>query len=280
MVATSKRTAAERFLTLFSGLEDAYQLPKPTGKTNPVNGKREYDYTKLVRESLRVEVVERHLSGEQPLYVYPIHRDDCVNFGAIDVDPAHYDEFDAERARILDEIEKLGLHLLPCESKPGGLHLYSFFSNLVSAQSARTYFKDLARQLGLKSDVEIFPKQDTIEADEVGSGINLPLFGGERSALRFDDTRMTVEQALDRAETLARDLGAVTPESNDDAGEDQDFERFELPYVIGTPSATRPFTSSRVRCAITDSTGPRSRRPSALSTRTAPGCRTRSPLTN
>ena len=236
-------TSAELFLKLFSGLEDAYQLPRPTGKTKPENGKCEYDYTNVISGSISLAVVESHLAGDQWLYIYPIHRDNQVNFGAIDVDPDDYRDFAAERARILGEIEKLGLYLLPCESKSGGLHLYGFFARRVTAESARLYFEDLARQLGL-SDVEIFPKQDGLEAGEVGSGINMPLFGDERAALRPDGSKMTTDEALARAENLARDLGDITPEIYDEERE-KEFERFELPDVIDAERNTTLYKFTR-----------------------------------
>jgi hypothetical protein len=101
-----------------------------------------------------------------------------VWFASININthgPHGYD-FDAVEiaARIGHHRKKLPL--IAVYSKNGGLHLFVFFKEPISATTARKILSTWARALGFR-DVEIFPKQDAVSMTGAGSNLWMPYYG-------------------------------------------------------------------------------------------------------
>jgi len=162
-------TIISRFIALFTGLRRAYGSYTLDG-TKTAAGKRPGKAV-TKKEDLTDELYEKHLTTDWTLGVIPIMDDTCV-FGALDIDV--YKGLDHKK--VIADIQKAQLPLVACRSKSGGMHLYIFFRDPALCVDVRRQLKEWGIALGFPS-VEIFPKQDVIQPDEVGNWINLPYAG-------------------------------------------------------------------------------------------------------
>lgn len=145
------------------------------------------------------ELWEKHLSGEQGLGIIPIRKDGTVCWGAIDIDI--YDGLDI--VKLAATLLHLSLPVIPCWTKSGGVHLYLFTSEPVTAAAMQIKLREVAAMLG-HGGVEVFPKQTRLLEHDEGSWINVPYFNGAKTtrfAVLPDGEPLTVEQFLDLAET-------------------------------------------------------------------------------
>ena len=202
----SKRELAEKFNALFAGLTIAHGKMQ-LKETFKGSGKREA-YHAHVKEIVTVEAWEGHLDGKS-IGIVPI-RDDgssCV-FGAIDIDA--YDNFSFDN--LLTKITSLNLPLVVCRSKSGGAHCYLFMREPVPAELIHSKLREWASAIGYASNTrgeptEVFPKQVKllIESGDVGSFINMPYAGGEKTQryamVKIGDQikHLTAEEFLDLA---------------------------------------------------------------------------------
>jgi len=192
---------AQRFFERFRGLDRAHGAYRE-GKRN-AKGKAEGEQ-RTVPGAPTVDLWEKHLSGESSLGVIPTTDDNTCYWGAIDVDPANYNE-----AEDPGEIQKrIDLPLVVCRSKSGGAHIYMFFSEPVSAAKAQQRLTEISVYLGLPGE-EINPKQTVQHPDKgtVGNYLNMPYFGGQntiRVGYRADGTAITdPEEFLNRCDEMA-----------------------------------------------------------------------------
>ena len=200
---------ASQFHALFSGMEKAYGTynnihPDPGSTKGKLKGDAITE-----RKPVTDKLWELHLSGKLGIGIIPIQEENTACFGAIDIDV--YIGLDAPK--ILADIERLNLPLIPCRSKSGGLHLFLFTGRTVPAAHMQSKLREIAAKLG-HGLAEIFPKQTVIlaESNDLGSWINMPYFDGdntERHALRPDGTPMSVTGFLDAAEAVK---AIATPE--------------------------------------------------------------------
>lgn len=185
-------------MALFSGLTRSFgQYIVPPGAKADARGKVEGRAETWSKRLLVADDWEAHLSGARGLGIVPIRDDDACLFGAIDVDiyPVDYREV-YEACRMND------IPLILCRSKSSGLHCYVFFSEPVPATLLRNRMRVWSELIGHVGS-EVFPKQDRMNDQSLGSWINMPYMGGERS-LRYaygDDGALTPEEFLDLAES-------------------------------------------------------------------------------
>jgi len=181
----------EEFKSIFEGLDVAYGQHQSEGKR--ADGKQEgksYIVKKLVTEDLWSD----HLAGKGPsLGIIPIMADNTSKWGCIDID-----SYPIDYNKIIHTVRKLKLPLVPCRSKSGGLHLFLFFKNPVSAKLIREKLREVASGLGYSS-VEVFPKQSTIliEKGDLGNFLNLPYYNARnttRYAYKDDGTAATLRE--------------------------------------------------------------------------------------
>ena len=168
----------EEFKSIFEGLDVAYGQHQSEGKR--ADGKQE-GKSYIVKKLITEELWSDHLRGKGPsLGIIPIMADNTSKWGCIDIDtyPIDYN-------KIIHTVRKLKLPLIPCRSKSGGLHLFLFFKNPVSAKLVREKLREVASGLGYSS-VEVFPKQSTIliEKGDLGNFLNLPYYNA-RNTTRY-----------------------------------------------------------------------------------------------
>ena len=206
----------DEFIKLFSGLKENFgqiklqakvEFDKERNKIKP-----EYIWSKQAVLPLHYQ---QHIDGKISIGIQPCTKDGKASFGCIDVDPENYKDFNI--VLLLSYIEKYKLPLVPCRSKSGGLHIYLFLTEAISAQTMRDALASILLPLELKRTTEIYPKQIELEADEHGnmSGnfINLPYFNHtktKRYALDKNNTALSLEQFIKIAIT-----SRVSPEELD-----------------------------------------------------------------
>lgn len=150
------------FLSLFSGHPHIY------GTYDPTTGR-----TRVVKARVTEKVIWSHISGRQPYGVFLLVKD---RIRAIAVD------FDTKNrmppADFMFRSKHYGMSAYIERSKSKGFHCWIFFDELgVLARKARLVANYILQDIG-EPDVEVFPKQDALDANaRFGNFINAPLFG-------------------------------------------------------------------------------------------------------
>ena len=181
----------KRFKSIFEGLDVAYGQHQSEGKR--ADGKQE-GKSYIVKQEVKDELWTEHLNGNGPsLGIIPIMADNTVRWGCIDIDT-----YPIDYKKIINSIRNLQLPLVPCRSKSGGMHIFLFFKNPVSARLVREKLREVASGLGY-SAVEVFPKQSTIliEKGDLGNFLNLPYYNAKNStryAYKDDGTAATLPE--------------------------------------------------------------------------------------
>jgi len=156
----------------------------------------------------------KHLYGSMGVGLVPIQDDDTCTWGVIDVDVHGPDAYNTTPEQVAADITRLDLPLIPCRTKRGGIHCCAFLSKQHPAAYVRGLLKKWAIQLGFPKS-EIFPKQDKMIPEALGSWLNLPylnaddttryaLIGGEKASL---------ESFIKAAETLKADQYVSAPKN-------------------------------------------------------------------
>jgi len=202
-------TNAERFARLFQGYSKRYGRYDITGSVEP--GEKVAGRARTADEAITQEVYTSHVEGRVGIGVIPLKEDDRVNFAAIDIDV--YGQAEKEQKKLTHEDVALALFdtpLILTRSKSGGIHVWLFSAEGVSAKLAANYLKSHAAMLGVSSS-EIFPKQTERHSEgDTGNWINLPYFGDTRRAVVpnrkgsvYEFLEIEFEQFLDLAEAQA-----------------------------------------------------------------------------
>ena len=173
----------ERLQEIFKGLENAYGQTKITNEIRS-DGKNEVkSYT--IKKPVTDLLWEQHIKGIEPaLGIVPINEDNECKWGCIDIDTYPFDHLS-----LIKKIKEEQLPLIVFRSKSGGAHVYCFTTEFVPAILMRNKLTQMASIIG-HSKAEIFPKQNTIKAErgDVGSFLNMPYHGGDRSSrYAFDE---------------------------------------------------------------------------------------------
>jgi hypothetical protein len=188
---------AARLMELFAGYEEAHGTH---GDTDVRGLKLEIKRTaRTIREPVTLAHWQAHVEGRRALGIVPIRADGTCLWACIDID-----DYAADTATIVAKVERLGIPLVPCRSKSGGLHVYLFLRAPESATEVRKKLRAGAAAIG-HPDAEIFPKQDTLDPSrgDAGNWLNMPYFGGDRTdryALKKNGLAMSLREFLDYAE--------------------------------------------------------------------------------
>lgn len=206
---------AARFLAAFQPAPHVHGVYTTFGNAEP--GKKWKGKAESVAGAVTIEMVERHLTGIQRLGFAPLHENGTVFFAAIDID-----QYDIDLLALAKKVRRLMLPLVLCRTKSGGAHLYIFFETPKPAVAVRERLSDWSAVLYPKGKVEIFPKQNKLNADtSSGNWINVPYFGdltygldenGERLELEtfldcVERTRVLAEKALGEEDALPAEAG-------------------------------------------------------------------------
>ena len=241
----------EKFIKLFNGYRAAYGVADMThpdayidesGKQKPVYRWNYQPFTD--------QIYIDHLKGDKSVGIQPCNENSEVVFGAIDVDPKNYIDFNKKIKLVdgdikskkfyIDIIQEYKLPLIPIESKSGGLHLVLFLKEFTSASVIVSFLSNLLPLFELKPDCEIFPKQTQLtknnETGELRPGqfINLPYYKStERKALNIDGTPFTLEEFVGVAEAnLVSEINLTTITASI---EDKDMEGVDDEFLEGPP---------------------------------------------
>ena len=209
----------KRYIKYFDGYREAYGLADfehEEAKIDPESGKKRPVY-RWNFEPLTEEIYNSHVEGKISIGIQPCNTDKEARLGVIDIDPKDYADFD--KKFFIDKIQEFDLPLIPVESKSGGLHLWIFIDEFMSAKDIVSFLTNLLPLFKLKPNTEIFQKQTELTRDEstgkIGPGqfINLPYYGGERKGLNVDGTSFTLDNFLQliEANTVSKnDLQQIT----------------------------------------------------------------------
>ena len=224
----------KKYIQIFDGYKGAYGVADWTNvKIDPVSGKKKPDY-RWASEEFTDQIFIDHLNGSKSVGIQPTNENSEVKFALIDVDPNNYVNYD--KKFFIDKIQEFKLPLIPIESKSGGLHLFIFMKEFVSAALLVSFLSNLLPLFKLKPDNEIFPKQTKLtknsETGELRPGqfVNLPYYKRtERRAINVDGTPFTFEQFIKVAEANlveVKNLDAITEGIDKQIyeGTDEDFK--------------------------------------------------------
>lgn len=126
----------------------------------------------------------KHLTGQEGLGLIPIKDNNHCSFSVIDIDI-----YEKKLDMYIEAIEKHNLPLIVFRTKSGGLHLYCFYKQEVPAKKAielmRHYIMLLGLDILVKLEtnrlIEVFPKQQTRQKNQIGNWINLPYYNYEKT---------------------------------------------------------------------------------------------------
>ena len=218
----------EEFVKLFTGLTDNFgkaDMSKVVFDTKRNKIKPPYVWTGYAITSTHYQ---EHLDGKISIGIQPCTREGKVSFGCIDVDPANYKGF--KISALLFLIEKHKLPVVSCRSKSGGLHIYLFLKEEISAQTMRDSLTTFLLPLKLKPTTELYPKQVEL-IDTPGQFINLPYHNDKettRYALNKNNEPLSLEEFIKTAQDsqlTASQLNSLVTRCNEEVlkGGDPEF---------------------------------------------------------
>ncbi|MEJ2248061.1 MAG: hypothetical protein P8Y70_00190 [Candidatus Lokiarchaeota archaeon] len=206
----SIKTLSE-FMMYFSGNMQAYGIHI----YNFVSKGKEQGKNSTKPLPVSEELYKNHLEGKQGLGIIPVSKNKC-KFSVLDIDI--YDNQDILN-NYLNIIYNYNFPLCPFSTKSGGLHLYVFYNDFISAKKARMYMRKFKILLGASKTVEIFPKQDSLSDNRIGNWINLPYYNSEntkqyfinqdRKALLLEDALLEIRNNLQSENTIEEFLEGV-----------------------------------------------------------------------
>lgn len=146
------------------------------GQWNPANGEMATEKREVAHDDF-----VGHFSGKLGIGCVPLRDDDTCYWGAIDIDN-HGKSEDTDIAGVEKAVQDLGLPLVACRSKSGGVHLYLFMNEPVRAELVRRVLKMWADRLSVPGTDCLFPKHDRMNRDNetgekgLSNWINFPYF--------------------------------------------------------------------------------------------------------
>lgn len=157
-----------RFMKLFRGYSQAYGTYNPSGLGG--EGKQKPAYRAEKRPATEQNFYD-HVTGKQPIGIYPLDDNERVSFAAVDID-----EYPIIHEALSEKLSSCKFPFIVCNSKSNGAHIYVFFREPEEPEIAISLLKRVSAYLGYPK-AEIFPKQVKRPAGGYGSYINLPFFG-------------------------------------------------------------------------------------------------------
>jgi len=146
------------------------------------------DGWKHIKTPLPKDAVKHHLNGG-PRYGVPfVRREDAtVMAGMLDIDnhdgKSTWADIKEAAERLMMDGEHFGLRLIPFRSNGGaGINLWCIWDVPQQAAAVKACLSKLVEGVGYKvgsaglsdGEIEVFPKQDRLEADEYGNAAALP----------------------------------------------------------------------------------------------------------
>ena len=158
------------------------QKHRPDPETGRYQFRQAKDYGKKPPEPLALDrtKVLKHLQGYHTIGLYAINPlTQCSKWVAIDAD---YGEAYRDLRALKVELEKDGVEAI-VEMSRRGAHLWILCAEPLPARLCKIYIYNLALRLGVPikgvlkqvDGIEVFPRQEELEADQFGNAIRAPL---------------------------------------------------------------------------------------------------------
>ena len=209
------------FIKYFTGLKRNYGFCNIEKGYKDESGKIKFDPKDYgwAKKEITDQDYEDHLTGKKSIGINPCDDEGTSIFGAIDIDPKSYTNFNLKK--YLEIITEKNLPVIPVKSKSGGLHLYVFTKEKIKASEIREFLEKLLFIFGLPSNTEIYPKQTSLDSSDgkrpSGNFINLPYYNKkDRVAVKPDGEEMDFDtfikvinlnaQSSENLKTLGADL--------------------------------------------------------------------------
>ncbi len=153
--------------------------------------------TNQAYDELSDSVVEKHLTGEYVIGIYPMGSDETCHFLAVDFDNEGWEK---DTDTIHNICSEFGIPVAVERSQSGnGCHIWFFFRNKLPAALARrfgtsllTYGMNRRHEISFKSYDRLFPNQDTMPKGGFGNLIALPL----QKTVREENNAVFVDENL------------------------------------------------------------------------------------
>ena len=179
------KDTAQRMIKLFRGFEGGYGTEEGGCKWEPIT----------------TDLMERHLTGEEPIGIYPMippdeeHKEWTVTWGSVDIDEGEDDWEEADKLATM--LEALGLNPWVEASRSKGFHVWVFAHRRIPARIMRRALTAACQLFDLKYDA-VYPKQEELERPP-GNYLRLP-YAGNRRAGKQQVGEWGVTDFLDAAE--------------------------------------------------------------------------------
>ena len=200
----------ERFRKIFSGLEErfGYHVAEYNG-----SGVKKSGVSKTSIYAHTLEMWKSHLEGKKfsvklkngetladSLGICPINKNSQCTWGAIDLD-----NYKPNLPELFKKLKSINVPVIPFRSKSGGVHIYIFMSEFVSAILMREKLHSIKNIFGVEKPDKIFPVQKylNLEKGSAGSWINIPYHNAantERYMILEDGQKATLEQFFEAYE--------------------------------------------------------------------------------
>lgn len=144
---------------LFINRTDAYGLETISGAIT-------------VREPLTDSLIQDHLEGRKRIGSFIVSKDDKVKVACVDLDEDNKNK----HSKIIVKLIETGFYPYSEKSRNNRFHTWVFFDEPIEAVAVRKVLLPLMKKTGI--EVEVFPKQDSIQPYGLGNYVFLPLFGG------------------------------------------------------------------------------------------------------
>ena len=201
----------KKFMERFHGLDRAYgtyDLKRIKREGDKIIGK-----AVTIHKNVTLQIWNSHLKGSKGVGIVPILDNSTCSFGAIDIDIYKGTYIKA----LIKDIKNMELPLIPCRSKSGGVHCFTFVKEPIPAVLMRDKLSNFAAVLGFGGS-EIFPKQSEIlsERGDIGQWINMPYFNvskTDRYAFKDNLKPMSANEfieAIDKVWFTAKEFEAFT----------------------------------------------------------------------
>jgi hypothetical protein len=175
---TINQLQIQEYMNLFTGSTHNYGEHIYETNSNSKEKEKGESFT-ITNKLITIEQYRSHLEGKKGLGIIPINERSKCKFAVIDIDI-----YKRDLSIYINAIEKFNFPLVPFKSKSGGLHLYLFLKDEDSPYNVKLFLKRMSFLLSIdflvkretNRIVEIFPKQNKLKPNDIGTWINLPYF--------------------------------------------------------------------------------------------------------
>ena len=164
-----------------SGYSPAYSFSWPEFMAHKQSGGIMTNFTNKTSLPMTIEVIQKHLEGDEYLGLYPLRADGTCHLIAVDFDKTTWKD---DATAFAATAKELGVDASLEISRSGkGAHVWIFFADWYPAVKARTIVQLLLDKTFCYSSQEetsydrMFPNQDFLEEGGIGNLVALPLQG-------------------------------------------------------------------------------------------------------